>query len=333
MLSQEEIRAAIASVLNSAQSTPPIWSGGIDLSQQRASVGLANPETFRPAKFTPTGYRGLDVALGGGWANGECSTLVAPSNVGKSCAMVNLALRAALLGFAVAIISLEMREFDIWKLIAGVLANVRRTAIRQGKMTNQETARLAHAIRTLSSNNRIYVIDRRKFPVDSKHPEAPTMDAIGRTIQDGVRNCQWTLVFIDYLGKVGPFNCEDLVRMPRLTNWSFDLAQRSNAHLVCLMQSGKAAYGRTEGKNKKPTVRLEDAKGAVEVIADFDNCIGLSRADWNTEKHVDPADMKAITNKARQGPGGVLPLMFYKSTGKIVEVTAYLAGNPTTTQP
>jgi hypothetical protein len=162
----------------------------------------------------------------------------------------------------------------------------------------------------------IYVVDRTAFPVDKDHPEAPTMDTVTGALVDGRERLNWGVAFIDYLTKVGPFGTDELARVPCLTNWVFDLCRRTGLHLVCLMQSNKAAYSRKDGRTKERTVGLEDVRGTIETVADFDNCIGLTRTDWNTEEPLDPAPSKLVINKARQGPGGKVDLSFHKKIGR-----------------
>ncbi len=105
-------------------------------------------------------------------------------------------------------------------------------------------------------------------------------------------------------------------RIPRLTDWCFDIAQRSGVHMVALAQSNKAAFGRRDNAGHM-SLGLEDVRGAIQTVADFDNVIGLSRDDWNTDEPIDPASMSAVVVKARHGSGGKAPLVFFKSTGRI----------------
>lgn len=313
-----EVASSLQAVVASAKPAPPVWLGGVDLAAHVAAVQLKAACTFQKVEYVKTGYPLLDRALGGGWALGESTSLFAPSSMGKSAVMVNLALAVARQATPAAVLSLEMRDADIWRLATGITGGIPRNHIRHLTMTALETERFAQAIQKLSALP-LAVIDRRAFPLDPEHPEAPTMQAISAVMQDGVKHCGWRVVFLDYLAKVGPFDGEDLRRMARLTNWIFDTAQRSGLHIVALAQANKSCFGRKEKGTDKRTIELQDSKGGVEVVADLDNCIGLIRHDWNTGKPVDPVAMKAVVLKARQGPGGTAPLIFCKSTGEIHE--------------
>jgi len=320
--------AGLSAALATAKPAPPVWTSGIDLSLRGADVRLLDPATFKRAQFVTSGYASLNDALGGGFALGETTTVFAPSSMGKSSMMANMALNMARSGVSVAILSLEMPECDIWKLLTGIAAQVPRLNLRQNKMTTQESQNLATAVSTLSAC-KLDVIDRRCFQPDP----GPCMDVVGNMIRDGVRHRGWQAVFIDYLTKVGPHDDDEVSRVPRLTNWAFDLAQRTGVHIVALAQSNKGAYGRLDAKTKKRTVSLEDVKGVVEAVSDFDNVIGLVRNDWNTGLPQDPVDLTAVTLKARQGPTGYVALQFYKSIGRIIEPTHYSFGGAQTNAP
>ncbi|MGD0090050.1 MAG: DnaB-like helicase C-terminal domain-containing protein [Planctomycetota bacterium] len=311
-------RATVQAILDAAQEPPPVWAGGVDLWQQVAAVRLKDLSTFAPATFYKTGYTELDRALGGGFAAGEATSLFAPSAMGKSVFAVNLWLAQARHETPAGFLSLEMPEDSIWKLAVGIEAAIPRLHIRHQTMTTPEGAKFAETLAQLSGWP-LYVLDRRRFPVDPQHHEAPTTQAVEAVIRDGVRHCGWKVVFLDYLAKVGPFDCDDLVRIPRLTNWVFDTAQRTGAHIVPLAQANKAAFGRQNGETGERGIALQDAKGSIEVVADMDNVVGLIRDDWNTGKPKDPVQMKAVVLKARQGPGGSVRLVFSKSTGRILE--------------
>lgn len=300
-------------------------SSVLSLAQCSAGVRLKDPATFAPATFYKTGYSGLDRGLGGGLGAGEATSLFAPSAMGKSAFMVNLALAQARQGTPVPILSLEMSEDSIWKLAVGIEAGIPRLHIRHNSMTTIESSKFAEALAQLSGWP-LFVLDRRRFPVDPAHAEAPTMQAVGSLIRDGVRQYGWRVIFLDYLAKVGPFDADDLVRIPRLTNWCFDTAQRTGAHIVALAQSNKAGFARRDTKSKKRGIALEDSKGSIEVVADMDNVIGLIRDDWNSEEPQDFPEMRAVVLKCRQGPAGSCRLIFDKAIGRILEAEKHEDG-------
>jgi hypothetical protein len=210
-----------------------------------------------------------------------------------------------------------MRESDIWQLAVAAAADIPRQHIRKGTLSESEGLKFHDALSELSGRP-LYVVDRSRFPVDEQNPEAPTMQAIAQVLREGERFCRWRLVFIDYLMKVGPFEGDDLTRLPRLTSWVFDLAQRLDVHIVALAQSAKSSWGRTDGSGAR-TVALQDSKGGIENVADFDAAIGLVRDDWNTERQEDSPTMRAVVLKARHAPGGVCRLTFHRRTGRIEE--------------
>ncbi|MGD0092641.1 MAG: DnaB-like helicase C-terminal domain-containing protein [Planctomycetota bacterium] len=292
---------------------------GLDLAERMASVRLLAPDTFKPATFVTSGYSSLDGPLGGGLALGNATSVFAPASTGKTTFAANMALNMALAGVSVAFISLEMTDTDIWRLVTGIQADIPRYNMRRAMLNPQERHDRNAAINRLITT-KLFVLDRRAFPPGPDNDTTPDMDRIGAVIQDGVRKHGWQVVVVDYLSKVGPFDDEDITRMPRLTNWVCDLAQRNNIHLVALAQSNKAAFTRKDPDTGGRTTALQDTKGAIETVADFDNVIGISRDDWNTAQPQDPAELVVRVLKARQGPTGTANLIFYKKTGTIKEL-------------
>ena len=320
-MTNADVRVLIKGVIACAAPAPIKWAVG-DISRQIAGVRLCDPKVFAKVSFDPTGYLALDEAIGGGWAAGECSTISAPSAMGKTVFAVNLAYRASRIGVPVGIISLEMPDADIWKLACCIGANLKRLSLRHGNLTATESGLLSTELTNMAGRS-LFVFDRTFFPVNAKEPEAPTMDVIGKLVRDGIRHYGIRLWFVDYLAKIGPFGDDDLTRMPRLTTGVLDLVRRTGVHFCCLMQANKSAFSRREDKTKKLTIGLEDTKGTIETVADFDTCIGLIRDDWNSSAPVDPAPMSAVVLKARHGPGGTVPLEFFKATGRILEPVGY----------
>jgi hypothetical protein len=301
------------------ESQPPDGAedDGVNLAACVASVALNAPETFKPVEYISTGYPSLDRVLGGGWARGESTSEFGASTMGKTCLAVNQAVRIAEQGFPIGYVSLEMRAKDVWQLATCIVGDVPRQHVRHATLTDLEAARLREAKERLAAWP-LYVIDRTQIPTDPENPEAPTMAAVSAILRAGVAFFGWRAAFLDYLGKVGPFGQDELQRLSRLTNWACDTAQRLDFHFVCLAQTNKAAWNRLDADGKRD-VSLEDSKGPVEVIADFDYAIGVVRQDWNTDAPLDPSPMKVAVRKARYAPGGAVSLMFHRSTGRIVE--------------
>ncbi|HLX64689.1 MAG TPA: DnaB-like helicase C-terminal domain-containing protein [Planctomycetota bacterium] len=285
------------------------WACGIDLAQHAAAVALDDPAVLTRTAFIKTGYNALDYALGGGLAAGECTTLFAPSTMGKSTFALNIAIHVAAAGTPCGFISLEMRAADCWRLALGVRANIPRSHLRHMTLTTGQGETLAIA-KNEGKRWPLTILDRRAFRV-------VTIDSVDAVLREGAARLGWKAAFIDYLAKVGPHDEDELKRTPKLTKWIFDAAQITGLHIVALAQSAKSAYGRKDEKTGKRTVQLEDVKGVIEAVADFDNVVGLVRDDWNSDTPQDPADFSAVTLKARQGPCGTTALKFFKSTGRI----------------
>jgi replicative DNA helicase len=316
-LSSKDARAVIEGVLLTAALAPVKWQVG-DISAHQAGLRLTDPKLFAPVTFYTTGYRELDRVTGGGFAAGECSAVSGPSSVGKTVFIVNLALNAAKFGIAVGFISLEMIEADILKLAVGITAKIKRLSLRHMNLSKEEAENLSTEIANMA-NTPLYCFDRMFFPTDPQSPGAPTLDVIRKLINDGIQHLGIKLWFIDYLGKVGPFGQDELVRMPMLTNGILDISRRTGAHICCLMQANKASFTNRNKQTGEMKIGLESTKGCIETVADFDLCIGLARDDFNTTEPVDPTLLMALAMKVRHGPGGPAFMDFHKSIGLITE--------------
>ena len=296
----------------------------VDFNKHSAAAGLLDSCTFAPVKYYTTGYPSLDKVLGGGLAEGEMTSLAAAAGMAKSTLMVNMALRMAAAGIPVAVLSLEMRSKAIWQLAVAIDGRINRTSVRTGNMDSQQDAACQTSITKMMAYP-IYVFDRSSFAIDPDHPEAPTMAIVSRLIENAAAEGVKTIL-IDYLTKIGPFDDDELSRYPRLTNWAFGIAQRTNVHLVCLMQSNKAGL-RTKNEEGEGSLNLQDVKGPIEMIADCDNVVGLARSDYNTEVQDDFPELRVIAKKVRSGPGGIVSLHFDKSTGRIDEYPPVILNN------
>lgn len=259
--------------------------------------------------FISTGFPSVDAGMGGGLVLGESTALFAPTSVGKSTFTCNVFANMARAGNVVALLSLEMLARDLWRLLAGIVAGVPRIHVRRNTLTDAEQKRLEEAKRSIGTW-KAFITDRTAFT------ESPTMRHIDELARELVELWGLQVLVVDYLNKVGPFGQNDLVRIPMLTNFFFDLGQRLNIHVLVLTQSSKGSIG-IPGEEQK--ISLADAKGSVEIIADFDNVIGLARPDWNTDapKEISPLTVSCL--KSRQGPTGTTILEFNKLIGSITE--------------
>lgn len=289
----------------------------INLAQYSLGTWLSDASTFRPKPCVSTGNPDLDAALSGGWYEGESTVVFGPTSVGKSAFLANKALHLAAMGVPACIISLEMRAQEYAKLIAGIDADVPRKSIRRGIEDQRDADRLAASLQKLAAAP-LMILDRSAFLV---YPDGlPSVENIEALVRAGRQQFGWAVVFIDYIDKVKVDARDELQRTATLTAAFYALAQFTGAHIVCLAQTNKEAF-KTKSKDGKRPIHLQDARGGVQIVADFDSAIGLSRPDWNSIKDQpgNSSPLLAVVLKARFGKGGAVELTFNRGTGKITQ--------------
>lgn len=98
----------IASKVNTIKRTVTIDNNTEHSSNYKQSVNERYKEGAKFREVIPTGWDVIDKIMKGGLGKGELGIIVAPTGVGKSWGLINMAVNAAKLGFNVVYVSLEL---------------------------------------------------------------------------------------------------------------------------------------------------------------------------------------------------------------------------------
>ncbi len=134
----------------------------------------------------PTGYPTIDKHIRGGLGSGEFGAVVAPPKSGKTTHLINIGANAALLGFRVLHISLEIHESDVIERLDMCVGGYAGEELR----VSQGKQRKARA-KLRRSGGEILIVDRSH--------ERFTPSKLALLIE---RNMPVDLVIVDYLSKM-----------------------------------------------------------------------------------------------------------------------------------
>lgn len=237
----------------------------------------------------PTGFAEIDKNINGGvLADGKClSIITAPTNVGKSIMLGNIAVNAARNGKNVLIISLEMSEEVYASRIYSALYGLPINSL------NFMSDELKRAI----ENNRYGNIIIKEFP-----PATMTVEQIDGYI-DGLYKSghRFDLVCVDYL---------TLLHAPGADN-SNEAGKTITRKLRALTYKYKIPFWTAcqinrEGMGEK-TSELKHIAESIAIAAEADLIISLNQQPEDKEMNI----MRATFLKSRLGPNGFTINLFF----------------------
>lgn len=212
----------------------------------------------------PSGVRGLDRILDGGFAPGKVYLLAARPRVGKTALAVQVGLEVARRGRGVYMLSLEIAARDLARQAVGCLGGVDYTHIASGRLTDEERAAAIHASNELS---------RMPFyRADLRTPGCPRTVAGLAAALHGLPTPP-ALVIVDHVGKLKPRGKFYRDRRDALAEVSADLIELARTTGVVLLV---LAHISRDGADR-PT--LEDLSGADDLGKDADGVILMHRPD------------------------------------------------------
>jgi len=264
-------------------------------------------ERGKSAAFVPTGYRDLDMILGGGLIASGMHVLAARPGMGKTTFALNIADRAAAAG-PVLFVSLEMDDEQIYsKRLARECGIAGSKLLMQANLNEEEQGKMAKAVDKLVA-----------LPLHvNARPSATVAEiaAMARQVR-GLR-----LIVIDYMGKIA--RSKEASRdslYEAVTRNSADvktLARTFRVPVLVLCQINRESEKRSD---KRPNLADLRDTGAIE--QDADTVIFLYRKDYyGNAAHRDPTtpdDTECIVAKNRHAGTGSCQLAFYPAASKFV---------------
>jgi len=241
-------RATVKDVVKKPEPPPPLVSdsGPAALAQlERRSSGAENP--------IPTPWPGLDAILSGGFFAG-LYILVAGTGFGKTQAVLQMALQAALSGVPALYVSLELSLFEVHCRLWGLLSKTFAwTDFFRGERDKGDEIKKA-----LADEARSHEQTLAGLPIHVV--EAPPAVWGAEQLQQGIAGMlqlypsRPPFVVVDFLQLVGPYVDEETLRMiePRLrvglvAYSGRSLARATGATIVLVSSAARDKYGLMSG--------------------------------------------------------------------------------------
>ena len=270
--------------------------------RQRVEEGTASG-------FVPTGFRDIDILLGGGMLSSGMYILAARPGMGKTTVALNIADRVAERTGPVVFVSLEMDEEQLMAKRLSRLSGIPGNRLLMDKLTEPEGRRLAEASSKLS-----------RLPVHISQRPAVTVDDIALLARKvkGVK-----LLVVDYIGKITPGQGAQrknrIEYMTEISGALKTLARTLRIPVLVLCQLNRQTEGQSD---KVPQLSHLRDTGAIE--QDADGVIFLYREDYYAEKKpsgFDPSPLEIIVAKNRHGSTGKCEMAACLALSKINPVS------------
>lgn len=299
-----------------------LHAGALALEQEGADKALLTPfdlglrwmdhrlkvEEGNSGAYVPTGYRDLDIILGGGMIAGGMHVLAARPGMGKTTFALNIADRVADKVGPVLFVSLEMDDEQITaKRIARESGISGSRLLMKNDLTAVESAKMAAA------NDKLLM---RHLYVNAKATATVVeVAAWGRQVP-GLK-----LIVIDYLGLLesasGGRNEDLYQKVTQNSKAVKQLARTMKIPVLCLSQINRESEKRAD---KRPNLSDLRESGAIE--QDADTVTFLYRPHYygnpaDRDPNM-PEETSCIVAKNRHGGTGECQLAFYAASSKFV---------------
>ena len=240
-----------------------------------------------------TGWRAFDKKLGG-WHAGDLTIIAGRPGMGKSAIGVGAAIQAAKLGAKVGFVSSEMDAVSLGMRMAASEANLSVSSLRLGTVHESSFAEFAAATSRIA-----------KLPLR-------VLDAPGWSMKQIVRQCHaWSrtgldMVVIDYLQRVQPDVKSDRhdLAIGEMAKDCKTMASTLQIPVLLLSQLSRQVEQR---QDKRPG--MSDLRESGQIEQEADNVLMLYRGAVYDDL-ADPREGEVLVEKQRQGPVGIIPMLW-----------------------
>ena len=253
-----------------------------------------------------SGYRDLD-KITDGFQKGDMVILAARPSMGKTALALNLVINAARIEQKpVAVFSLEMPADAIVQRMISASSNVNSDAIKTMNFTADEIVRFEDGLKKVA-NYEIYIDDT---------PGARLMDIQTKARKLKSQRPELAMIVIDYLnlitlGRVSK-NDNRQQEVSEISRGIKALARELEIPVICLAQLSRGVEKRQQ--NRRPILSDLRESGAIEQDADI--VMFIHREDYyevsDESYNKDTSAAELIISKHRNGPTGIISLMFLK---------------------
>lgn len=268
----------------------------------------------------PTGFTDFDKLTSGLHGN-ELIILAARPAMGKTAFALNIASYVAThTAKTVAIFALEMGSEQLVGRMISSLGQIEGVKITNGNLLNDDWKRVAEAKSQLS-NAKIYISDDVSSTVGDIKSKCRRL----ATSEDGL-----DLIIIDHLQLLsmgGNYGNNMQAEMTDISRNLKKLAMELKVPIIALSQLSRGVESR---EDKRP--KMSDLRESGSIEQDADIVALLYRDDYyNSPKDSgqakDPSLSELIIGKHRNGPTGVINLLFKKSTSSFLNVVKDMVGD------
>ncbi|MFO7942261.1 MAG: replicative DNA helicase [Bacillota bacterium] len=248
----------------------------------------------------PTGFRRLD-EMTSGLHPSELIIIAARPSVGKTTLALNIAANAAIgYGIPVAIFSLEMAREQLAMRLLASEARIDGHRLRSGYLRDEDWPKLSRALGKLSEVE-IYVDDS---------PTLSAMELRGRARRMKAE-ANVGLILVDYLQLMHGTRLENRQQeISEISRSLKGLARELKCPVVALSQLSRAVEQRSD---RRPQLSDLRESGAIEQDADLVTFL------WNNPENENENLMDLVIAKQRNGPTGLINLIFMKQYSRFVE--------------
>ena len=267
-------------------------------------------EDGRAQAVVSTGYRILDIKMGGGMLKGGVYVLAGRPGMGKSTLALNIAERVAQNTGSVLFVSLEMDDEQLTAKRLAARTGIPGNRLLMDKLTEEEYRRLAEETDKLL-----------QIPMYISNEVSPTVEQIygeAKAVQ-GLK-----LLVIDYFGKINP---GDRAKRGTRTEYTTEIsgAVKDMARALKIPVLLLAQLNRESEKRSDHRPQLSDLRDTGAVEQDADGVILLYRDkyydDPSNRDPYQPEDINVEVAKNRHGGTGRCILKFYAATSKMTPDT------------
>jgi len=247
-----------------------------------------------------TGYYKLDGLLGG-LHRTDLIILAARPAMGKTSFATNIAVAVARNRNNVLVFSLEMGWEQMARRTLAGQARIDSNRLRRGDLTEEEYARLSHAVGKLSEIP-LWVDDKTALTI---------ADMRSRIRRLTITHGRIDLIVIDYIGKIRGskvYQGNRVQEVSEVARGLKDMARDFDVPVLCLAQLNRNVEERDD---KVP--RLADLRESGEIEQEADVVMFLYREDYyhrNEKDYVPTNDALLTIAKHRNGPIGEIVLRF-----------------------
>ncbi len=260
-----------------------------------------------PIPGLSSGFDELD-KLTLGFNNSDLIIVAGRPSMGKTSFAINITEHIIInLKKTVLIFSMEMTSGQIIDRMLSSVGKINLRKIRNGLITNNDWARLAHVVSLLSKNN-FFIYDSGPFDLFDIKSIARRMHRMHDDL---------AVIIIDYIQliKVSGMNNNRVHELAEISRSLKILAKELNLPVIALSQLNRSLEQRDD---KRPMMSDIRESGAIEQDADL--IIFIYRDELYNKNTKDIGKAEIIISKQRNGPTGEFKLAFLAEFSKFENI-------------